>query len=145
MERDVAAGYTTTQRFLNQIHYGEGTLNTIPLRLHQARAALFGAIATPLYTDRDLIRTSSASFNGLQLTCVLLSGAGNPTTPTPGRRWEESEDCVDPQSGLLYLDSLAPGLYEAYDYANAPKLGTHTMPRRVVITEGGKQVMELHG
>jgi hypothetical protein len=139
-----AAGFTTTQISVDSRFYGEGAAGALPLRLHQARAALFGPIATPLYADRDLIRTSTATLNGVQLTCVLLSGAGNPATPTPGRRWEEAEECIDPQSGLLKLHSLAPGQYDAYDYSNAPTLGNRTLPRKVTMTEGGRTVVELH-
>jgi hypothetical protein len=139
-----AAGFTTTQISANRLYYAEGTASALPLRLHEARSALFGPIATPLYMDKDLIRTSQGSLNGVALTCVLLSGAQNPATPTPGRRWEEMEECIDPQTGLLRVHSLAPGRYELYDYTNAPKLVNHTMPRTVTITEGGKTVMELH-
>jgi hypothetical protein len=138
-----AAGYTTTQIHANNRSYAEGTSSTIPLRLHDARAALFGPIATPQYADGALIRTSASTFNGVPVTCVLISAGGNPSTPTPGRRWEESEECIDPQSGLLQLHSLAPGDYLAYDYSNAPTLGDRKLPRKVIETEGGKTVMEL--
>lgn len=138
-----AAGYTTTRIAANKHFYAEGTANTVPLRLHDARAALFGPIATPRYAAHDLIRTSSATFDGRAVTCVLLSGAGNPATPTPGRRWLESEECIDPQSGLLLLHSLAPGDYLTYDYANGPIFGTHQFPKKIVEAEGGKTVMAL--
>ena len=57
-----AAGYTTTQISSNQTFYGEGTASTIPLRLHEARAALFDPIPSSGNADRALIRTSTASF-----------------------------------------------------------------------------------
>lgn len=138
-----ASGYTTARISAKKRYYGEGTANTIPLRLQEARSALFGPIATPRYAEHDVIRTSEATFNGLAVTCILLSGAGNPPTPTPGRRWQESEECIDPQSGLLQLHSLAPGFYEVYDYTNAPTLGNCKLPRRVTATEGGQTVMQL--
>jgi hypothetical protein len=138
-----AAGYTTTQISLDKHSYGEGPGTTLPLRLHEARGALFGAIATAPFVDRDFIRTSTATFDGVELTCVLLSRAQHAAIPAPGRWWEESEDCIDPQSGLLKLHSLAPGRYEVYDYSDAPTLGGHTLPRKVTVTEGGKTVMEL--
>jgi hypothetical protein len=138
------AGYTTTQISFEKLSYGEGPGNTLPLRLHEARGALFGPIATPPYVSRDFIRTSTATLDGVELTCVLLSRAQRVATPAPGRRWEESEECIDPQSGLLKLHSLAPGRYEVYDYSDAPTLGGHTLPRKVTVTEGGKTVMELH-
>src|SRR5215831_9281045 len=93
-----AAGYTTTRIAANQRFYSDGTANAIPLRLQQARSALFGPMATPQYADRDVIRTSAATLNGVPVTCVLLSGRGNPRTESTGRRWTESEECIDPQS-----------------------------------------------
>ena len=138
------AGYKTTQISAGKSSYGERPGSNLPLRLHEARGALFGPIATPQYVDRDVIRTSTATFEGIELTCVLLSGAQHAPDPAPGRWWEESEECIDPQSGLLKLHSLAPGRYEVYDYADTPTLGSHTLPRKVTVKEAGKTVMELH-
>lgn len=140
---EAAAGYNTARVAANRHFYAEGTAGSMPLRLQDARAALFGPIATPQYADRDLIRTSQATFRGLAVTCVLLSGAENPAAPSAGRRANESEECIDPQSGLLQLHSLAPGQYLAYDYTNPATLGAFTLPRRVVETEGGRTVMTL--
>jgi hypothetical protein len=139
-----AAGYTTTRISSNQMSYEEGTASTVPLRLHEARATLFGPLPTSENVEHDLIRTSTATFNGKQVTCVLLSGSGTPATATPGRHWEEAEDCFDPQSGLLQVHSQAPGRYYAYDYANAATLGDHVLPRKVMVTEAGKVVSEVH-
>ena len=138
-----AAGYTTTRLAVNQRFYSEGTANAIPLRLQEARSVLFGPIATSKYVERDVIRTSAATINGVPVTCILLSGPRNPRSPAPGRLWTENEECIDPQSGLLQLHSLAPGLYETYDYANAPVLGNRKLPRRVTATEAGRTVMRL--
>ena len=136
-------GYTATSIMGGRHVYTHGTTNIMPLRLQQARSALFAPVATPNFTNGDLIRTSTAAFNGMQLTCVLLSGKNNSTSVISGRRWEESEECIDPQSGLLMVHSLAPGLYDLYDYANAPTLGAHKLPRGITITEGGKKVVTL--
>jgi hypothetical protein len=138
-----AAGYATTQISTKETSYGEGTASTIPLRLHEARAALFDPIPSSGNVDRNLIRTSTATFNGAQVTCVLLSGPGNVATATPGRRWEETEDCIDPQSGLLRVHSQVPGRYYAYDYSNAPQLWAYELPRKVIVTEAGKIVSEI--
>ena len=139
-----AAGYTTTQISPNKMmFYREGTASTIPLRLQEARAALFSPIPSPGNIDRDLIRTSTATFKGAQVTCVLLSGSGSAATATPGRRWEETEECIDPQSGLLQVHSLVPGRYFAYEYANAPQPDGCVLPRQVIVTEGGKIVSQI--
>jgi len=138
-----AAGYTTTQIFVNKTSYGDGTANIIPLRLQEARAALLDPLPSLANADRDLIRTSAATFNGAPVTCILLSGSRSAPTVTPGRRWEESEECIDPQSGLLRVHSQVPGRYYAYDYSNAPQLGSCVMPRKVTVTEAGKIVSQI--
>jgi len=131
--------FTATQISLHGVSYGE---SSIPLRLHEARAALFGPIPASANVARDVIRTSTASFNGAQVTCILLSGVKAAPT-SPGRRWEETEECIDPQSGLLQVHSQVPGRYYAYEYSNAPQLAGHVLPRKVIVTEAGKTVSEI--
>ncbi len=134
------AGYKTTQISSQEKYYGEGTSAVIPLRLQEARAALFGPIPAGNFS-RAAIRTSAATFNGAQVTCVLLSGSRN--AAASGRSWDETEECIDPQSGLLKVHSQVPGRYFAYDYSNAPQLGGHVLPSKVTVTEGGKTVSEI--
>jgi hypothetical protein len=142
-----AAGYTTTQISSNDMYYGIGTASTIPLRLHEARAALFGPIPSAANVERDSIRTSAAMFNGTPVSCILLSGAGNAGGAAPGRRWDETEECIDPQSGLLQVHSQVPGRYYAYEYSNTQQLASqfngHVLPRKVIVTEAGKIVSEI--
>jgi hypothetical protein len=138
-----AAGYTVTQIYAVEMLYGEGTSNIIPLRLQEARATLFDPLPSSANADRESIRTSTATFNGAQVTCVLLSTSGNAANSASGRRWDESEECIDPQSGLLRMHSQVPGRYASYDYSNAPQLGSYTLPRKVTITEGGKIVAKI--
>jgi len=138
-----AAGYTTTQVSSKNVYYREGTANVIPLRLHEARAALFNPMPSGNF-DRDAFRTSTATYNGAQVTCVLISPSGSPVTSTPGRRWEETEECINPQSGLLQVHSQVPGRYYAYEYSNALQLGSHALPRKVIVTEAGKTVSVIN-
>jgi hypothetical protein len=60
-----------------------------------------------------------------------------------GRGWEESEECIDPQSGLLQVHSEVPGRYAVYDYSNAFQLGAHVLPRTVTITEANRVVSTI--
>lgn len=135
-----AAGYSTTRISANDMFFAEGTAGAIPLRLQEARAAVFDPI--PGNADRQTIRTSTATFNGAQVTCVLLSGSGNAAIAAPGRRWEETEECIDPQSGLLQVHSQVPGRYYAYEYPG-PRLGDTILPRKVTVTEAGNTVSEI--
>jgi hypothetical protein len=138
-----ASGYTTTQISSQGMFYRAGTSKIVPLRLQEARAALFDPIPSTGWVDRDVIRTSTSTFQGAQVTCVLLSGAGNAPANITGRRWEETEECIDPQTGLLKVHSQVPGRYFAYDYSDGLQLAGHALPRRVTVTEAGRVVSEI--
>lgn len=138
-----SAAYSITRVFSNGVLYGEETASYVPLRLQEVRAALFDPIPSWKHVDRASIRTSTALFNGAQLNCVLLSGPGGAATAISGRRWDETEECIDPQSGLLRVHSQVPGRYYVYEYADAPQLDGHVLPRKVTVTEAGKIVTEI--
>ncbi len=137
-----AAGYTITEISANKALYGEGTASAVPLRLQEARGVLFDPVPSPSYANRGSIRTSTATFHGATLTCVLLSPSRT-ANPAAGRGWDESEECIDTQSGLLQMHSEVPGRYAAYDYSNAPQFGGHVLPRTVTVTEGGRVVSKI--
>lgn len=136
-------GYTITEISSHGNLYADGTPGAIPLRLQEARAALFGAIPARANLERATIRTSTGTFLGEPVTCALLSGARKKVSSAPGRRWMETEECIDPQTGFLMVHSQAPGRYYAYDYTNAPQFAGHTFPRKVMVTEGGKIVSQI--
>jgi hypothetical protein len=138
-----ASGYTITRISSAGSIYAEGTASAVPLRLHEARGLLFDPIQSPAYANRGSIRTSSATFHGTAVTCVLLSRSRNSANPALGRDWEETEECIDPQSGLLQVHSEVPGRYAVYEYSNAPQLGGYVLPRSVTVTEGGRIVSKI--
>lgn len=138
-----AGGFAATRISAKNTHFGDATASVIPLRLHEARAALLGPIPSARNVARGAIRTSTATFNGVPVTCVLLAGPETPATATLGRAWEETEVCIDPQSGLLQMQSQVPGRYYSYDYTNAPQLGNYRLPAKVKVTEAGKTVSEI--
>ena len=135
-----ASGYTTTSIAAAGKIYGDEALSAVPLRLLEARGVLFDPLQSPAYADQGSVRTSAATFRGATVTCLLLSRSRNTAYPASGRDWEEAEECIDPQSGLLQVHSEVPGLYAVYDYTNAPQLSGHILPRSVVIMEGGRTV-----
>ena len=138
-----ASGYTTTGIAAGGEVYQDGTASAVPLRLLEARGVLFDPIQSPAYADRGSIRTSSATFHGESVECLLLSRSRKGVNPATGRDWEETEDCIDPQSGLLQMHSEVPGRYAVYDYSNAPQLGGRTLPRSVTITEARRTVSKI--
>lgn len=137
---NMSNAYSITGIFTGGKYYGDGIGDHIPLRLQEARAALFDPIPPPENVGRARIRTSSANFNGTRLTCVLISTSAKGAMTAQGRRWDETEECIDPQTGLLRLHSQAPGRYYLYDYTDAPQLAGRVLPRNVTVTEGGKTV-----
>jgi hypothetical protein len=120
--------------------YSEETDGYVPLRLHEVRAALFDPLPASQGLKRTAIRTAAVTFKGKQLTCLLFSNAAN---AKPVRAWTETEECIDPESGLLRLHSQAPGRYYTYDYSNALQLGSHLLPSAVTIYDGGAVVTQI--
>jgi hypothetical protein len=137
------AGYSITGIASHGELYNEGATRPVPLRLEEVRGILLHPLPSDAYASRESIRTSPASLSGALVTCVLLSTSKKLVTPALGRAWEESEECIDPQSGLLLMHSEAPGRYAVYDYSNGPQLGSHKLPRTVTVTEGGRVVSKI--
>jgi hypothetical protein len=123
--------------------YSAGTEGHIPLRLQEARAALLDAIPSAADLNGAAVRTATATFRGKSVTCVLFSAARTTTAAEQGRRWNETEDCIDPQSEMLMLHSQVPGRYYAYDYSNAPQFGGRFFPHGVTVIEAGRTVSQI--
>ena len=136
-------GYSITRISSHGNVYGQETDPYVPLRLHEARAALLDPMPAAGYMKTAALRESTVNFNGRQLTCYLITPAGKTENKAPGRRWDETDECIDPQSGLLMVHSQVPGRYYTYDYTDAPRLASHLLPRKVTVTEAGRVVMEI--
>ena len=135
--------YAITRISRNGMLYGEDTGSYVPLRLHEARAALFDPIPSKETANRASIRTSTAIYQGMALTCILLSGRDSGAPAANGRRWDETEECIDPQSGLLQTHSQVPGRYFVYDYTNGPQLAGRVLAGKVTVAEGGRAVTTI--
>ena len=138
-----ASGYAITGIFAPKATYSDPTPTAIPLRLQEARSMLYNPLPSVDYASAGSIRTFVASFHGASVTCLLLAHSRNVQNPAVGRGWEENEECIDPQSGLLQLHSEAPGRYIVYDYSNAARLGDLLVPRSITVTEGGRVVSKI--
>jgi hypothetical protein len=138
-----AAGYNITGVSMNGELYGDGTDGVVPLRLEEARGVLLHPLPTAEYASRESMRATPAPFGGTTVTCILLSTSQKPVLPALGRAWEESEECIDPQTGFLMMHSEAPGRYIVYDYTNATAFNGHTLPRTVTVHEGGRIVSTI--
>ena len=112
----------------------------LPLRLMQVREAIFFNFAQ--IGPRLPLRTATGYVNGAEQRCVLL-GSNVPGRPSDGGRgWDDSEYCVDSNTGLLTIYSPVPGLYVHYDYSNAITFHGKTIPGSFTISEAGRTVIE---
>src|SRR5579871_2082094 len=104
--------YSQLRIFYEGAAYDDKPRGHIPLRLQMVRNAIFWPVVGNFASS--LIRIATAKWEGTDLACILLSRGGNDPTATVGRRWEESEYCIDPKTGLLRMHSEAPGIYSIY-------------------------------
>lgn len=137
------SGYTFDGIFAAKAIYGAGTASAIPLRLQEARSMLFNPIESVAFARSGSIRMSTARFRGSPVTCILLTRSRGAAHTAAGRGWDESEECIDSESGLLQLHSDVPGRYAVYDYTDSPRLGGHVLPRTVTVSEAGRIVSKI--
>lgn len=138
-----SGGYSITRISAAGEVSAESTARSIPLRLQEARGLLNDPLPSASYASRGSIRTARAELNGKAVTCLLLSQLKNPANPPVGRGWDEAEECIDPQTGLLQLHSEAPGRYVVYDYSQPFQVGAHVVPRSITVNEAGKAVSKI--
>ncbi|HZR58271.1 MAG TPA: hypothetical protein VFA74_15460 [Terriglobales bacterium] len=126
--------------------YDEKSPGPAPLRLQMARAAIFWPVAGNFAAAS--LRLASAKWDGVDVMCILRSdGEGsNPekSNTTVGRRWEETEYCIDPKLGLLRAYSDAPGIYTVFDYSDSLHFHGRTLARQISVVEGGNTILQIH-
>lgn len=132
--------YTQERVFHSGVAYDANPQEYQPLRLQMVRQAIFWPVAGNFASSR--IRVAQAQWNGKPVTCVLISTGRSRDDSATGRRWEEEEFCIDQQTGLLQTYSVAPGLYNVYDYGNAVQFHGHTLARQFSIVENGSTVVQ---
>jgi hypothetical protein len=120
--------------------YGNQPSGILPLRLLQVRSAMF--FTYPTIGPLASVRTVTGSLNGVEQRCVLVVIGAGDRSFSGGRNWEESEYCVDANSGLLTTYSPAPGLFVHYDYSSALRFHDKTIPTSFTISQGGRTVIE---
>ncbi len=134
-------GFSVVNLFVkNNVLYSSQPATALPLRLAQVRGLIFFK-TTPL-GPRASLRSAAASLDGEEVQCVLVSHPMQPKLDTGGRRWEESEYCVDPKSGNLITYSPVPGSYVLFDYSKALPFHDKLIPNKFTVTQGGRVVIE---
>jgi len=134
--------YSQLRVFYQGAAYDDKPRGHMPIRLQMVRNAVFWPVVGNFAPA--LIRMATAKWEGTDIACMLISGGGNDAAATPGRRWEESEYCVDPKTGLLRIHSEAPGIYAVYDYSGGAQFHGRVLPRQTTIVEGGATVLQIH-
>jgi hypothetical protein len=134
------ANYSQSRVYYQGAAYDTNAHAYLPLRLQMVRSAIFWPVSGN-FADL-LIRTAAASWKGAPVTCALVSGTRSEVTAAPGRRWQEEEFCVDAKTGLLQTYSMAPGIYNVYDYSNAFQFHGSIIASQVSIVENGSPVVQ---
>ena len=134
--------YSQLRIFYQGAAYDDKPRGPIPLRIQMVRQSVFWPV-TGRFAPA-LLRMATAKWQDTEVACILVSGAMNDATPTPGRRWEETECCIDPKTGLLRTYSEAPGIYNVYDYSEKFEFHGRTLARQISIVEDGVTVLQIH-
>ncbi len=119
------------------VGYDETPVRAIPMWVHLLRNAIFAPV--PPVSGAGL-RTAAIQWNGNPATCLLVSGM--PATATPARLWEEREYCIDNASGLLQVQSVAPGAYVVYGYGRGTDFHGRLIPDQITVYLGGVTALE---
>jgi hypothetical protein len=135
-------GYSAVNLNKGQVFFSSRPDNSLPLRLIQFREAIF--YNQPIAGPQSSLRTASATFNGVNLNCVLIGGYSPSLNQADGRHWDEEEFCIDPVKAIVIAHSPAPGLYVLYDYSKALQFHGHLIPNQFTIMQAGQPVIEAH-
>jgi len=135
--------FTQTRLFTGGRAYDLRSNSFVPLRLQMVRSVLFWPMN---FNALGMLRIAAGRLAETDLLCGLFSAATNDPaemSSVPGRRWAETEFCVDPKSGLLRVYSEAPGIYAVYDYSEALEHNGYVLPRSINVTEAGQDVLDV--
>ena len=133
--------YSQLRIFHNGIAYDSHPGSYQPLRLQMIRQAIFWPVSGNF--TNDVIRVAESSWNGKPVTCALIAGPRASVSQATGRQWNDEEFCVDPSTGFLQMYSIAPGIYDVYDYSNAMPFHGHSIARRITIVENSVAVATI--
>jgi hypothetical protein len=119
--------------------FDEKPVPILPMRVHMLRNSIFWAAQG--LTANSQFRSAPVKWNGRPATCLLVSDQPD-TGQTQARRWDESEYCIDDQSGLVQILSVAPGNYTVYTYAAGHSFQGRPMPDRIKTYTAGIAVID---
>jgi hypothetical protein len=128
---------------VSRVHSRIGTFDEkpvppVPMRVHMLRNAIYWAAQG--LTTTSQFRSAAVEWNGRPGTCLLVSDRSE-AGDSPARRWNESEYCIDDETSLLQILSIAPGSYTVYSYAGQSFHG-QPMPDRIKTYLDGALVID---
>src|ERR1051325_8354183 len=109
--------YSQLRIFHKGVAYDSNPGSYQPLRLEMVRQAIFWPVGGNF--ANTVLRVAEANWNGKPVTCALIAGPRASASQETGRQWIEEEFCIDPATGFLQTYSIAPGIYDVYDYSYA--------------------------
>lgn len=133
-------GFSAINLYVNGVLYSNRELGSLPIRLAQARAAMF--FTEHSLGPRAFIRKAAGNLDGVDLTCVLVSHNMDAKTVSGGRSWDEAETCIDPNSSTVIAYSPIPGLYIHYDYSNGIRFHEALVPGKFTIMQGNQPIIQ---
>ncbi len=122
------------------VMYSDQPTASIPIRLAQARAAIFFSFGG--VSPNSGLRTATGVLDGKVQSCVLRSIGPQSQSMTGSRSWLEDEYCVDQATGLLTVYSPQPGLYVHYSYSTAPNFHGVFVATGFEIEQAGRTILE---
>jgi hypothetical protein len=131
--------YSVTRYNIDGEAFDEKHVGILPMRVHMLRNSIFWAAGT--IAANAHFRTAPALWNDKKVTCVLVSDRGD-SSAIAARRWDESEYCIDDQSGLIQTFSFAPGNYSVYSYAKGQSYHGTPIPDRIATYVAGNLVID---
>lgn len=108
------AGFSLNRSLTRLGTFDEKPVALVPMRVHMLRNSIFWAGQG--LTASSQFRSAAVEWNGRPTTCLLVSDQPAPEESS-SRRWDEAEYCIDNQSRLLQILSVAPGIYSLYGYS----------------------------
>jgi hypothetical protein len=121
--------------------FDETPVSLLPMRIHMLRNTIFWAAGSVLPNAQ--FRSAPAEWNNRPVTCLLMSERPG-AAATLSRRWDESEYCIDDQSGLIQILSFAPGNYTVYSYGKDQSFHGNPIPDRIVTYIGGTVAIDAN-
>jgi hypothetical protein len=129
--------YSQTRLGLHGALMDAQPVSAIPMRVQTLRSAIFWSMRQ---VSNATLRTAAVEWNGRPATCILDSRSLDPAIGA--RQWVEEEYCIDNATGLLQIQSPAPGSFIVYGYSKNMQFHERAVPDRITAYIAGAVVID---